>query len=31
MSGVDHFALKDRPLDELRAEYEIPPKTEPET
>ena len=27
MGGVDHFALADRPLDELRAEWNVPPKT----
>jgi hypothetical protein len=26
MTGVDHFGLKDRPLDALRAEFAIPPK-----
>jgi hypothetical protein len=29
MSGVDHFALKDRPLDALRSEFAIPAKAEP--
>ena len=29
MGGVDHFALADRPIDELREEWQIPPKQFP--
>ncbi len=31
MGGVDHFALKDEPLDELRRRWGIPPKGVPST
>jgi hypothetical protein len=31
MGGVDHFALADTPLDELRTRWQIPPKGVPST
>jgi hypothetical protein len=29
MGGVDHFALADTPLEELRQRWNIPPKSSP--